>query len=340
MNPDLIFRNRMIRQNRPIIPKDKLYSTFENNGVFQICFRSRGCSNYLAGSCIMCDYGLGTNITKEELELSFDKALSESKQEIKILLLNTYGSILDINEISDKCFYALLEKLKTLNIKRIIFETHYNTITEEKLKLIKEELNDKIICFELGFETSNEEIRKNNLLKKIDNEKFKETIKLIHSYRMGVIVNLLVGIPFLTTKEQLEDALNSIDWCISNDVDEIDLFPINVKPYTLLKELYDSKEYDVISHWLLIEVLNRIPLKDLSKIYLAWYGNRELEYSNGEHSIFPESCELCHNNLMEFYSRFLSNDDAEYRKNLIEKLIYENKCDCYSKVLKKVIYCI
>lgn len=335
MNSNLIFRNKKARQNRPIIPKDKLYSTFENNGVFQICFRSRGCSNYLAGSCIMCDYGLGTNITKEELEFAFDKALSESKQDIKILLLNTYGSILDTNEISTECFNFLLHKLKKSNIKKIIFETHYNTITEEKLKLIKEELECKNICFELGFETSNGKIRENNLLKKIDNEKFRETIKLIHSFEMGVIINLLVGIPFLTTKEQLEDALNSVEWCISNDVDEIDLFPINVKPYTLLKELYDSKDYDVISHWLLVEVLNRIPLKDLSKIYLAWYGNRELEYSNGEHSIFPKSCELCHNNLMRFYSEFLSNDDANYRKKIIEILISENKCECYRKLLKK-----
>ena len=39
---------------------------------------------------------------------------------------------------------------------------------------------------------------------------------------------------------------------------------------------------------------------------------------------------------MEFYSKFLSNDDAEYRKNLIEKLTSENKCDCYRKVLKKL----
>lgn len=336
MNSDLIFRNKKARQNRPIISEDKLYSIFENNGVFQICFRSRGCSNYLAGSCIMCDYGVGTNITKEELELAFDKALSESKQDIKILLLNTYGSILDTNEISTECFNALLDKLKKSNIKRIIFETHYNTITEENLKLIKEELKGKIICFELGFETSNEKIRENNLLKKIDNEKFKETIKLIHSFGMGVIINLLVGIPFLTTREQLKDALNSIEWCIGNDVNEIDLFPINVKPYTLLKKLYDSKEYDVISHWLLVEVLNRIPLQNLSKIYLAWYGNRELEYSNGEHSIFPESCVLCHDNLMKFYSNFLSNDDAYCRKSLIDNLIENSKCDCYKKVLTKL----
>lgn len=329
MNLDLILKNKNIRENRPIVPKDKLYSTFENNGVFQICFRSRGCSNYLAGSCIMCDYGKGTNITKDELDFAFDKAISESKHEIKMLLLNSYGSILDNNEISEECFNVLLKKLKSLNIENIIFETHYNTITYEKLLLIKNELKNKNIFFELGLETSNELIRENNLLKKISNDKFIKTIELIHSFDMGVIVNLLVGIPFLTRKEQVEDVLASIEWCIMNNVDEIDLFPINVKPYTLLKELYDSGEYDVISHWLLIEVLNSIPEEYLSKIYLAWYGNRELEYTNGESSIFPKSCDLCHDTLMKFYSQFLSNNDKDYRKMLINKLLSEKKCNCY-----------
>lgn len=332
MKSDLIIKNKMIRKERPIVPKDKLYSTYENNGVFQICFRSRGCSNYLAGSCIMCDYGKGTNITKEELDFAFDKAILESKQEIKMLLLNSYGSILDYHEISEECFAVLLKKLKPLNIENIIFETHYNTITYEKLSLIKNELNDKNIFFELGLETSNELIREENLLKKISNNEFAKTIDLIHSFDMGVIVNLLVGIPFLTREEQIEDVLNSIEWCVMNNVDEIDLFPINVKPYTLLKELYDYGEYDVISHWQLIEVLNRVPEKYLSKIYLAWYGNRELEYTNGECSIFPKSCDLCYSSLMGFYSHFLSNNNSNYRKILIKKLLLEKKCDCYSKV--------
>lgn len=331
MNLDLILKNKNIRKNRPIISKDKLYSTFENNGVFQICFRSRGCSNYLAGSCIMCDYGKGTNLTSEELEYAFDKAISESKNEIKMLLLNSYGSILDNHEISEECFNVLLRKLKSLNIENIIFETHYNTITYEKLLLIKNELKDKNIFFELGLETSNELIRENNLLKKISNDEFVKTIELIHSFDIGVIVNLLVGTPFLSKKNQVDDVLNSIEWCIMNNVDEIDLFPINVKPYTLLKELYDFGEYDVISHWQLIDVLNQIPDEYLSKIYIAWYGNRELEYANGESSIFPKSCDLCHDALMKFYSRFLSNNDKNYRKTLLNKLLSEKKCDCYSK---------
>ena len=117
MNSQLILRNKNIRKNRPIIPKDILYSTYENNGVFQICFKSRGCSNYLSGFCIMCDYGRGTNISKEELEKAFDMAISESKEKINILLLNSFGSILDYQEISEECFISLLKKIKNSDIK-------------------------------------------------------------------------------------------------------------------------------------------------------------------------------------------------------------------------------
>ena len=62
----------------------------------------------------------------------------------------------------------------------------------------------------------------------------------------------------------------------------------------------------------------------------------ELEYSADEHSIFPKSCELCKDNLMEFYSQFLSNDDIYYRKSLIDNLIKNIECDCYKKVLTKL----
>lgn len=336
MDSKLVIENKIIRKERPLIPKNKLYSTYENNGVFQICFKSKGCSNYLAGYCIMCDYGVGTNLTKEEVEISFDNAIKKCSKNTKILLLNTYGSILDETEMNKDCFYALLKKIKQTTIPKVIFETHYCTITKNKLNLIRTILDNKKISIELGFETSNETIRENNLLKYIDNNKFVETIKLIHSFDISVIANLLVGIPFLTSKEQLENAIESIKWCEEHEIDEIDLFPINIKPYTLLYKLHEDNAYEIISHWLLIEVLNRVPVHYLSNIYLAWYGNRELEYNDGEHSIFPRSCELCHNNLMEFYKNFLSNNDIKYRKDLITDLISNSKCSCYQNILRKL----
>ena len=336
MDTNLILKNKQIREKRPLTDDNKKYSVYENNGVLQICFKSIGCRYYLNGFCIMCDYGKGTNITKEELEKAFDEAISKSKYQVKILLLNSYGSILDNDEISIECFYSLLNKLSKIDIKNIIFETHYTTITEEKLLMIKEKLKNKNISFELGLESANKNIRENYLLKNIDNDLFIEKINLIHSFNMNVLTNILIGTPFLSTKEQLDDSLNSIIWCFKNEVDEIDLFPINVKPYTLLKNLYDSNDYNVISHWLVIELLNRVPIKYLSNIYLAWYGNRELEYENNEYTIFPSSCPKCYDDIMNFYKSFLANNDNIYRKNLINELITNKKCDCYEKVLKKI----
>lgn len=332
MNIEFIKKNKLLRETRPLVPSNVLYSTYENNGVFQICFRSKGCSNYLNGFCIMCDYGVGTNITPEELEIAFDSALKESKEKIRVLLLNSFGSILDQNEISEECFNLLLEKIKNTNIKNVIFETHYTTITEEKLNLIKKVLLDKNITFELGLETSNQQVRNNNLLKYIDNEKFVDTIQFIHSYGMKVITNIIVGIPFLSEEEQIQNALESIKWCFEHGVDEVDLFPMNIKPYTLLRELYEKKEYKIISHWMLIEVLSKIPEYYLENIYIAWYGNRDLEYDNNLKSIFPTSCDICKEDLIEFYELYLKNGNSEYRKNLINNLITNKKCKCYKKL--------
>lgn len=331
MNIDLVKKNKQIRNSRPLVPHNVLYQTYENNGVLQICFKSRGCSNYLNGFCIMCDYGVGCNLTPKKLEFAFDSALKESKQKIRVLLLNSYGSILDNNEISEECFNVLLEKVKNANIDNIIFETHYTTITKEKLDLIKNMIPHKNICFELGLETFDEKIRENNLLKYIDNNKFIDKIQLIHSYEMKIFANIIIGIPFFSKNEQIENAVKSINWCFDKMVDEVDLFPMNIRPYTLLKDLYEKGEYEVISHWMLIEVLYKIQKKYLKDIHIAWYGNRDLNYENNMHSIFPTLCNDCRESLFNFYKQYLENNSSDYRKDLINNLIENKKCKCYKK---------
>ncbi len=335
MNKELIIKNKQIRKSRPILNPKVLYSTYENNGVFQICFKSRGCSNYLNGFCIMCDYGVSNNITPNELDSAFDQAMNESKEKIRTLLLNSFGSVLDQAEISRECFITLLKKIKNTNIKNIIFEKNYTTITIEKLKLIRRKLFDRNITFEFGLETSDEQVRENFLLKYIDNDKFIDVINLIHSYDMRVIANIIVGIPFLEEKEQIKNAVESIDWCFKNNINEVDLFPMNIRPYTLLREIYEEGKYNIISHWMLIEVLSDVPIHYLSDIYIAWYGNRDLKYSDNLHSIFPTSCDICQKDLFVFYKEYLKSQDSNVRKELINNLIANKHCKCYQKIRKK-----
>lgn len=331
MDKKLLVRNKQIRIERPRISTNQLYTTYENHGVFQICFSSRGCVHASKGYCIMCDYGMGECITAKQLECAFDKAISKSKEAIKVLLLNSFGSILDENEISKDCFKLLLKKIKNIDVKTIIFETHYTTITREKLHIIKKSLPNKDIFFEFGLETSNQEIRENYLLKYIDNNCLLDRVSQIHSYGMQVIANIIVGIPFLKEEEQVNDAIDSIMWCFNHEIDEVELFPMNIRPYTLLRELFEKNEYKVISHWMVIEVLSKIPKEHLEDIHIAWYGNRDLVYKGGMHSVFPTFCCNCQKSLINFYDSYLKNKDCDDRKKLIEHLILHKNCDCYKQ---------
>lgn len=214
---------------------------------------------------------------------------------------------------------VLLDEISKVNIDVIIFETHYSSINEDILQLIKHTLSKKQIAIELGFESSNTEYRQNYLNKIIDNDQFVEKVNLIKSYGFTVETNVIFGMPYLSTKEQIKDTLQSIIWCFQNNIDVVNLFPINIKPYTLLYKLYETGEYLPVNHKDFIEVLKQIPRDCIDRIYLCWYGNRELYY-DGKQTILPICNKNEYDKIMKFYKDFNLHKDKKYRKNLLNNM--------------------
>ena len=104
----------------------------------------------------------------------------------------------------------------------------------------------------------------------------------------------------------------------------MNLFPINIKPYTLLYKLYEQGKYFPVSHRDFIKVLNRIPKEYINKIYLCWYGNREITYDKNK-TIFPKCNKSEYPILMEFYKEFNLNKNIESRIELLKNI--ERKLD-------------
>lgn len=308
---------------------------YESENLFQINFESIGCRNSYQGKCIMCDYGRGRNLTKEEMHLAFKYAISNIKGKPEVLLVNTYGSILDEFEFSEENFVELLKEINKLKFRIIIFETFYKTITQEKIDLIKKYIDNKAIYFEIGIESFNDKYRRYCLNKEIDNKELFEVVNLVKRNGCFIIGNLLVGIPFLNAKEQLDDAIESINIAFENNIDEITLFPINVKKYTLLYELYENGLYKQISLWMLIEILNNIKEEYIDKITFAWFGNRDMVYSNNS-TIFPKCCDCCREKLNDFFEN-ISNYTAQENKKRISNIIESSKsCNCRKELLKEL----
>lgn len=298
---------------------NKKYSTFLDNNILQICFYSTGCRYSRSGGCIICDYGESRreNLNPSDIRKITQNIFNNLQEKPSVLLLNSLGSVLDELEMPKENIIVLLDEIAKIDINIIVFETHYSTINENILQLIKQKLKNKEIGIELGFESSNKDYREKYLNKIIDNDKFIEKINLIKSYGFSVECNVIFGMPFLSVQEQIQDTLQSINWCFKNNIDEVNLFPINIKPYTLLYKLYKEGKYQPVYHKNFIEVLKRIPKLYLDKIHLAWYGNRQLYY-DGKQTILP-ICETDeYHKIMNFYKNFNSNRDKEYRSILLK----------------------
>ena len=293
--------------------------------TYQLLFLTCGCDR----ACSFCNYGFDYDLTLEIVMPELEKIRLEDFDIVE-LELEANGSFLSEREIPYDLFLEILKFVAHKNIPIITMETHYKTITEEKLQDIRRILgNEQTIKFELGFESVNDDVR-DIYNKDINLEEYLEVARLCEKYDIGLEINVLLGAPFLTREEQIQDCLDSLDF-IFNKMPEgtiAVLFPINIKKDTMLKHWQDIGVYDQISSWEFVELLNKIPEEYLDRYTIAWWGSRENAFTTNaiQH---PRTCSKCRDRLLDFYKDFYCNWDKEYRKKIIKE-IWESRCECDS----------
>ena len=296
------------------------------NKTYQLLFMSCGCEN----ACTFCNYGFDYTLTLEMVKPELQKIRLEDFDIVE-LELEANGSFLSEREIPYDLFLEILHFVSHRNIPVITMETHYTTITEKKLQDIRRILGEEQeIQFEMGFESADEDVRA-IYNKDIDTEKYLEVTRLCEKYKIGLQINVLLGAPFLTREEQIQDCLNSLEFIYGKMPKGTIavLFPINIKKNTMLKHWQDIGVYDQISSWEFVELLHRIPEEYLDKFTIAWWGNRENTFTKGIMQ-FPKTCDKCRERLMKFYVDFYCNWNPHYRKKILDA-IWTTRCECDKK---------
>lgn len=321
--------NCNIRSQRPKLPVNAVCQIFKEKGLLEIGFLSECCKNDLSGSCIMCDYGCAVGTQEQSKYIAEMKyILDNMSTPIECLLLCTNGSFFDEFQIPASLFKAILMLASQYDIPTIEFETHYLDVSSEKLDMIQEMLPGKHIMIEMGLESIEPFYQENVIMKHIDLSAYEQTIQIIQQYGFEVETNIMVGLPFLNAQEQLKGALDTVIWSFAHQC-KVVLFPINIKPYTVLMQMYQKGIYSPVSHWLLILLLDSLPVEKLGEVTIAWYGNREEKYNdNDPTTVFPSACPQCREMLMQFYSDFLDEPDCRRRKYLITQLTAACECTC------------
>lgn len=330
MSDILTQANKIIRKSRPSDDISKRITVFQRKNFLQLTFQTKGCRYSAAGSCSMCNYGQGValehDVIMQELEEIYN---SDAFRESGMILLGASGSFLDNEEIPEDLQYDIMNRISKSHMQEIYIETHYKSISNSKLQKIHEIFFNKYVHIEMGLETTVQELQLNILNKVVPLTELKNTIQQIHANHLYVDLNILFGMPFLTARQQIEDTLNSIHWALENGVDNIIVFPINIQPYTVFEWWYINGYITVPSLWGLFILLQKLTDKELSRICLAWYGNRHIVYSPKKTTIIPRACPICQQQLISFFNDFAENYNLSYRKKHIDKFnakIFSCKC--------------
>jgi len=335
-------RNLEAHQGRPLTPEGKKLTLWRPSKDFlHCCVESRGCRfSRDHGACVMCDYGIGRNITPHELETELALQLQPQLKFVSRVLFGSYGSVFDVEEISEDCFDVILDFIVAQKIQNVIFETHCSTVTAGKLKKIQDRLlaEDIEVSIEMGYESCDEFILEHCLNKTINLNQLKNAVELIHDYQMAVTLNVLLGAPFLSKREQLDMALESVAWAFEQKADHVVVFPCNIKPFTLLYQLYENDLYAPVSQWMLVTLLSRISEDKLNRISLSWYGDRKNFYENDSFPLIPpRDCEKCHDSIFQLYHSFMKEGDSKERKKLVDAFLGERMdCDCHAKFMEEL----
>lgn len=330
MDDSLIRQSRLSRNTRPraIRPCE----VWGHGDFLHVCFSSVGCRFRKSGYCTMCDYGGNRNVTSDEAISGLRDALNEAECSVREILLGTCGSILDEEEMTWETLSVILDEVYRSGVPTVILETHYTTVTLENLARIREALPDREVIIELGLESSNPWVLEHSICKYMNLNALSNTVELIRRFGMETVLNVFLGAPFLSIRNQIRDAHAAIAWAATHGASRVVVFPANIKPNTLLWKLWQDGSYRRISHWMLIELLSELERPLLEKVELSWYGDRQ-DKGQAVQILPPEDCPACHVRLMDFYQAFMENFDPMYRQQLLEQLRIQVSCSCRNKFL-------
>jgi hypothetical protein len=246
----------------------------------------------------------------------------------------------DDKEVPENVRRDIFEMVKKHPSEGFLCETRAETLSEDKLKKFSEIFSGKkTTCVELGFESANKWVRKYSVNKDLSDEDFLEAIRLLKKYNIFSIANVIVGAPFLSPKQSIDDAVSSIKWLLNNGIGECVLFPVHVKRGTVVEALWKYNLYQPPSIWSLIEVMKILGEKVSSKITISWYKPYErirkgmTTNTNQDLNCLrsPTTCPKCYNQVIGLLDEYRKNGDYD----IIDKLS-RLECECKNQWKKSI----
>lgn len=301
-----------LRSHRAPLPHKDAWALFRTEDYVQLWLQTEACRNSKRGSCTVCNYWNGKRLPGIVDELIAQDPLPP---DCRTLLLNTCGSCLDPLELSPEEQERLFAWIARHSCKRVILETHADTLNQETAGRVRQSFPNQELFFEFGIESTSADTLFYCLNKRAPQKSVPELVETVHQYRAFCIANVLLGAPFLSRREQVEDAVRTIRELLRQGVDYITLFPVNIKVCTLPYFLRLHHRYDAICEDMIVDVLAQFPTDELPRIDVAWYGEHQ-----EDGTIPPCFCPKCQAELPRLLQIYNHAETSAEREGVLAKM--------------------
>jgi radical SAM enzyme (TIGR01210 family) len=282
-----------------------------------VILRTRGCAWALTSGCSMCGYinDCGRDqISPEPIIFQFEHALDKfSGSDHDTVKIFTSGSFIDDKEVNETVQSEILKRLSS-QTRKVIIESRPEFIKPAKLDTIHSIFENVEIA--IGLESANDFILKNSINKGFKFQDYLTAAKLIQKHNLLLKTYLLIKPPFLTERESIEDAVNSVNKINENKIEgTISFNPVHIQNYTIVERLWHRHEYRPPWLWSVVEVIKKADPITNSRLMSA--------PTAGGKKRGPHNCGKCDNEVLQAIENFSLSGNIDVFKNL--------DCECKNK---------
>lgn len=294
----------------------------------KIILAAPGCS---VPTCTICPipnegfYG-SKEITPDNLINQFKSSFTgEDINRFDMISIYNSGNWFSDREVFPKARRAIYEEIAKSECSTLMVESLPQFISHKNIEETKEYLRDKSLIVAIGLQSSNDFVRNVCVNTVCTKEQFEKASNLLWQSGYTPRAYLILGAPFLSESESIEDVSNSIQYLARLGYTEVALSPMRVTPYTLVYELQNLGLYKPPSLWTIISSIQNAILKTPSM--RVWISALEKSGQDNQ-TLYPQNCPLCTSQIVEALRKYNLDQDLTRLGTL--------NCSCHDAYLKSL----
>jgi radical SAM enzyme (TIGR01210 family) len=282
-----------------------------------VTLRTAACKWARASGCLMCGYHLGAldrRATEAELLAQTEDAIRRLDPRVyPALVFTSNGSFLDPGEVHDGLRPRLVARLRDAGFRFLVTETRPEYVTRARVMAMAEAFAPdadparRPLSFSFGLESADDIILSQCINKGTTVADISAAWDVVGEAGCSIDAYVLLGKPFLTAREDVDDAVRTIRYAIDRGVGYVFLMMTNRTRFSLVDHLIRTGRQRLPSLWRAFEVLDRLPEADRRHVQV-----KAISHAPYPPDAYATTCPVCVDAVRAALNHWNQTGDAQH----------------------------